>query len=110
MGHALAQKTVYDQHYGLPVATRFYQNRPPTILDVPRGMQWEAVNLPDPETPVGARGIGEPPVAAGACAVLNALSAALGDEIYRRAPVTLDTVLMALENGRPMQEPLTAHI
>ena len=110
MGHALAQKTVYDQHYGVPLAMRFYQNRPPTILDVPRNMKWDAVNLPDPETPVGARGIGEPPVAAGACSILNALSAALGDDIYRRAPVTLDTILMALEHGRPMQEPLTAHI
>ena len=29
-------------------------------------------NIPDPETPVGARGIGEPPVGAGCCAVLNA--------------------------------------
>ena len=39
----------------------------------------DAVNLPDPESPGRARrGIGEPPVAAGACAVLNALSAALG--------------------------------
>ena len=53
MGHALAQKTVYDQHYGVALATRFYQSRPPTILDVPRNMKWEAVNLPDPETPVG---------------------------------------------------------
>ena len=110
MGHTLAQKSVYDQHYGLPLAKRMYQNRPPTILDVPRNMQWDAVNLPDPETPVGARGIGEPPVAAGACAVLNALSAALGDEVFRRTPVTLDNILMALEHGRPMQEPLTAHI
>jgi CO/xanthine dehydrogenase Mo-binding subunit len=110
MGHSLAQKTVYDQHYGLPLATRMYQSRPPTILDVPRNMRWDAVNLPDPETPVGARGIGEPPVGAGACAVLNALSAALGDDIFRRAPVTLDNILMALEHGRPMQEPLTAHI
>jgi CO/xanthine dehydrogenase Mo-binding subunit len=110
MGHALAQKTVYDQHYGLALATRMYQSRPPTILDVPRNMKGEALNIPDPETPVGARGIGEPPVAAGACAILNALSDALGDDIYRRAPVTLDTILMALEHGRPMQEPLTAHI
>ena len=47
--------------------------------------------MPDPETPVGARGIGEPPVAAGACAILNALSAALGDDVYqaaRRSPST----------------------
>jgi len=101
---------VYDQHYGLPLATRLYQSRPPTILYVPRNMRWAAVDLPDPETPVGARGIGEPPVAAGACAVLNALTAALGDNMICRAPATLDCILMALENGRPMQEPLTAHI
>jgi CO/xanthine dehydrogenase Mo-binding subunit len=110
MGHTLAQKSVYDQQWGLPLAKRMYQSRPPTILDIPRNMQWDAVNLPDPETPVGAKGIGEPPVAAGACAVLNALSAALGDEVFRRTPVTLDNILMALEHGRPMQEPLTAHI
>jgi CO/xanthine dehydrogenase Mo-binding subunit len=110
MSHALSLKTVYDQHYGVSMTQRFYQSRPPTLLDVPRNMQWEAVNIPDPETPVGARGIGEPPVAAGACAILNALSDALGDDVYRRAPVTMDTILMALEHGRPMQDPLTAHI
>ena len=110
MSHALSLKTVYDQHYGLSMTQRFYQSRPPTLLDIPRNMHWEAVNIPDPETPVGARGIGEPPVAAGACAILNALSDALGDDVYRRAPVTMDSVLMALEHGRPMQDPLTAHI
>jgi CO/xanthine dehydrogenase Mo-binding subunit len=73
-------------------------------------MQWDAVNLPDPETPVGARGIGEPPVAAGACAILNAIAAAIGDDALKRAPATLDNILTSLEHGRPMQEPLTAHI
>jgi CO/xanthine dehydrogenase Mo-binding subunit len=110
IGHSIGQKSVYDHHYGVPLAMRFYQNRPPTILDAPQKMAWDAVNLPDPETPVGARGIGEPPVAAGACAVLNAISAALGDEIFRRAPVTLDNILMALEHGMPMDDPLKAHI
>jgi len=110
MGHALGQKWVYDQHYGVPLATRFYQNRPPTILDVPSNMQWAAVNLPDPENPVGAKGIGEPPVAAGCCAILNAISAAVGDEIFRRAPVNADTILTSLEAGRFVLEGLTAHI
>ncbi|HUU36308.1 MAG TPA: xanthine dehydrogenase family protein molybdopterin-binding subunit [Vicinamibacterales bacterium] len=110
MSHALALKTVYDQHYGVSLATRMHQSRPPTILDVPRNMQWDAVNLPDPETPVGARGIGEPPVGAGACAILNAIAAALGDDVFKRAPVTLDNILTSLEHGHPMQEPLTAHI
>jgi xanthine dehydrogenase molybdenum-binding subunit len=109
-GHALGQKWVYDQHYGLPLAKRFYQNKPPTILDIPVNRAWEAVGLPDPETPVGARGIGEPPVGAGCASVLNALSDALGDEVFRRAPVTMDVILASLEAGRPMQDGLTAHI
>src|SRR3954447_574988 len=110
MGHALNQKTVYDQHYGVALARRWYQNRPPTILDVPTNMKWAAVELPDPETPVGARGIGEPPVGAGCCAILNAIADALGDDIFRRAPVNLDTILTSLESGKPVQEALTAHI
>jgi CO/xanthine dehydrogenase Mo-binding subunit len=110
IAHAIGQKWVYDPHYGVPVARRFYQNRPPTILDVPVDMQWEALDIPDPETPVGARGIGEPPVGGGCAAILNALSDALGDEIFQRAPVNADTILTSLEAGRPMQHPLMAHI
>jgi xanthine dehydrogenase molybdenum-binding subunit len=110
MGHALGQKWVYDPHYGAMLSTRFYQNKPPTILDVPANMQWGAVDIPDPETPVGARGVGEPQVGGGCASVLNALSDALGDEIFRRAPVNLDTILTSLEAGRPMQHPLMAHI
>jgi CO/xanthine dehydrogenase Mo-binding subunit len=110
IAHAIGQKWVFDPHYGLPVAKRFYQNRPPTILDVPVDMQWEALDIPDPETPVGARGIGEPPVGGGCAAILNALSDAVGDEIFRRAPVNADTILTSLEAGRPMQHPLMAHI
>ena len=56
-------------------------------------------NLPDPETPVGARGIGEPPVGAGYGAVLNAIAAAIGDEVFRRTPVTPDMILKALEKA-----------
>jgi len=110
MGHAIGQKWVYDPHYGAMLSTRFYQNKPPTILDVPVNMQWGALDIPDPETPVGARGIGEPPVGGGCASILNALSDALGDEIFRRAPVNLDTILTSLEAGRPMQHPLMAYI
>jgi CO/xanthine dehydrogenase Mo-binding subunit len=81
-----------------------------TILDVPARMQWAALDLPDPETPVGARGVGEPPVPAGFCAVLNALSDALGDEVFRRAPVSVDMILTSLDAGRPMKDGLTANI
>src|SRR6266481_7882591 len=110
IGHAIGQKWVFDPHYGIMVSTRFYQNKPPTILDVPVDMQWAALDIPDPETPVGARGIGEPPVGGGCASILNALSDALGDEIFRRAPVNLDTILMSLEAGKSMQPPLMAFI
>ena len=110
IGHAIGQRWVYDQRYGVPLAKRFYSNRPPSILDVPENMAWDALNIPDPETPVGARGVGEPPVGAGCCAVLNAISGALGDQIFVRTPVSFDQILTALEAGRPTQHPLTAHV
>jgi CO/xanthine dehydrogenase Mo-binding subunit len=110
IGHAIGQKWVFDPHYGEMVSKRFYQNKPPTILDVPVDMQWGALDIADPETPVGARGIGEPPVGGGCASVLNALTDALGDEIFRRTPVNADTILTSLETGRPMQHPLMAHI
>jgi xanthine dehydrogenase molybdenum-binding subunit len=110
IGHAIGQNWVFDPQYGEMVSKRFHHNKPPTILDVPVNMQWAALDIPDPETPVGARGIGEPPVGGGCASILNALSDALGDEIFRRAPVTADTILAALEAGRPMQHPLIAHI
>jgi CO/xanthine dehydrogenase Mo-binding subunit len=110
IAHAIGQKWVIDPEYGMTVAKRFYQNKPPTILDVPVDMQWNALNIPDPETPVGARGVGEPPVGGGCAAVLNALSDALGDEIFQRAPVNADTILASIEAGRPMQHPLMGSI
>ena len=111
IGHAIGQKWVYDPAIRrdasrsastTPSRRRFWMSR--------SNMQWAALDIPDPETPVGARGIGEPPVGGGCAAILNALSDALGDEIFRRAPVNADTILASLEAGRPMQHPLTAHI
>src|SRR4051794_40830225 len=110
IAHAIGQHWVYDQRYGVPLAKRFYQNKPPTILDAPQNMAWTALNIADPETPVGARGIGEPPVAAGCCAVLNAIADAVGDDYFRRAPVLVGSLLAALDAGKAVQDPLTAHI
>jgi xanthine dehydrogenase molybdenum-binding subunit len=110
IAHALFQKIVYDPHYGLSLAQKFHYNKPMTILDVPLEMKAVALDIPDPETPVGARGVGEPPVGAGFGAVLNAISDAIGVDAFRRAPVTSDVVLMSLTHGRRMHEPLQSHI
>jgi CO/xanthine dehydrogenase Mo-binding subunit len=111
LGHAKTQRWAYDQHYGVALAKRFYQNKPPTILDAPLNFTGDAVNLPDPETPTGVRGVGEPPVGAAYGAIMNAIADAVGDEIFRRAPVSADIILNALENGgKRTHEALTAHI
>jgi CO/xanthine dehydrogenase Mo-binding subunit len=73
-------------------------------------MATEALGIPDPETPVGARGVGEPPVGAGYGSVLNAIADAAGEDAFRRAPVTLDIILTSLEHGKRMHAPLTAHL
>jgi CO/xanthine dehydrogenase Mo-binding subunit len=111
LGHAKTQRWMYDQHYGLALARRFYQNRPPTMLDAPMNFSGDAVNIPDPETPTGIRGVGEPPVGAAYGAIMNAIADALGDEIFKRSPVTADVILTSLENGgKRTHEALTAHI
>ena len=110
VAHALCQRLVYDPQYGLSLARRFYDNKPLTILDIPVDMPTIALDIADPETPVGARGVGEPPVGAGYGAVLNAIAGAVGVDVFRRAPVTADIVLMSLENGRRMHPTLTAHV
>jgi CO/xanthine dehydrogenase Mo-binding subunit len=110
VGHALQQKWVYDPHYGVPLAKRFYHNKPLTILDIPATMETIALGLADPETPVGARGVGEPPVGAGYGSVMNAIADAVGEDIFRKAPVTADIVLTSLEHGKRMHDPLASHI
>jgi CO/xanthine dehydrogenase Mo-binding subunit len=96
IGHVTGQKWFYDKQYGLPVSVRFYQTRPPSILDLPEKFSWGAVGIPDPQTPVGARGVCEPATCGGCAAVLCALADALGDNAFARAPVMTDAVLSAL--------------
>ena len=101
-GVALGQKWVMDPKWGLHVAKRFYSNRPPTILDAPheKEMDWVNADEPDPFTPIGAKGIGEAPVGAGAGAVLNAITDALvsmGAEVdFNRSPIMRDMILTKL--------------
>ena len=111
IGHVTGQKWFYDTRYGLPVAKRFYQTRPPTMLHLPEKCSWGAVGIPDPQTPIGARGIGEPPTAGAVAAVLCALADALGDEAFIRAPVMAEAILAAFEPGvRGRPAGLTANV
>ena len=109
-GIARSQKWVFDPQWGVSFAKRFYTARPPGILDVPLEMKWGAVNKPDPQTPVGAKGIGEPPVGAGSAAVASAISDALGGQCLCRTPLTTDVILAALEGREQPYGPLEIHV
>jgi CO/xanthine dehydrogenase Mo-binding subunit len=112
-GIALSQKWVYDRRWGLSVAKRFYNNRPPGILDVPhvQPMGWTAAEIPDPFNPIGAKGIGEPAIGAGSGSVLCAIADALGGEgHFYRSPVTADMVLSKLEQIAAPHDRLMNHV
>ena len=68
------------------------------------------MNIPDPQTPVGAKGVAEAAVGAGSAALLNALAAAIGDDLVRRTPVTPDMILSSLEAGKRVDQGLTLHV
>ena len=40
----------------------------------------------------------------------HAVAAAVGDDVFQRAPVNADGILAALEAGKPMMRPLTANV
>ena len=110
MGIARSQKWVYDPVWGVAFAKRLYTARPPGILDVPLDIQWGAVEIPDPQTPVGAKGIGEPPVGAGSAAIASAISDALGGKCLCRTPLTADVILAELEGRAQPYTPLEMHV
>jgi CO/xanthine dehydrogenase Mo-binding subunit len=110
MGMAMSQRWVFDPQYGVPFANRLYTARPPSILDIPTNMRWDAVGIPDPTTPVGAKGIGEPSVGAGSAMMTTAIADAMGGACLCRTPLTPDMILAELE-GRPLPfGPLDQHV
>ncbi|MDP2956882.1 MAG: molybdopterin-dependent oxidoreductase, partial [Longimicrobiales bacterium] len=110
MGVAMSQRWVYDPRWGTTLAKRFYTARPPSILDMPRDMRWAAVEIPDPATPVGVKGMGETPVGAGGAAIASAVADALSGTPLNRTPITADLILAQLEGVRKPWGPLDVHV
>jgi CO/xanthine dehydrogenase Mo-binding subunit len=110
MGMAMTQRWVFDPQYGVSFANRLYTARPPGFLDIPEDMKWGAVGIADPQTPVGAKGIGEPPVGAGAAALTTAVADAMGGICLCRTPLTPDIILAELEGRAPAFGRLDQHV
>ena len=92
-GMAASERHVYDPQNALPAGVGFHQARLPTMLDVPAVMHNTAVDIPDPDNPAGARGVGEPSQGAAVAAVASAISDALGGHLFNRVPVTPDMIV-----------------
>ena len=105
-GMARYEKHVYDSQNGLPGNIGFHQAKPPSYLDVPLEMQTGAVDIADPENPVGIKGVGEPVMGAGLAAVLNAIADAMGGHVFNRTPVTTDMIVNALAGREQSHGPL----
>jgi len=105
-GMATLERHIYDPHYGLPGTIGLHQTKPPTYLDVPLEMGWAAVNKADPQNPVGAKGVGEPPMGCAAAALLCAISDALGGHYFNRTPVVPDMIINVLAGQPPSHGPI----
>ena len=105
-GLAVTERHIYDPEYGRPNARALYQAKPHSYLDVPAEMQWAAVDLPDEQNPIGAKGIGEPVEGAASSALICAISDALGGHLFNRTPVVTDMIINAAAGQPQSHKPL----
>lgn len=88
IGMGLFEAHVYD-NYGQLQSASFMDYALARTVDVPN-IEAIQLNLPSPQGPFGARGVGEPPITAGAAAIANAIRDATGvriTEMPMRPPV-----------------------
>ncbi|HET6865389.1 MAG TPA: xanthine dehydrogenase family protein molybdopterin-binding subunit [Solirubrobacteraceae bacterium] len=102
LGWALLEELAYDEH-GQPLAGSFVDYAMPTAGGVP-WIDTEVVEVPAPDGPYGAKGVGEAPVVGVPGAVANAIAAATSGLRLRQLPMTPERVWRAIEengDGRP---------
>ena len=85
VGWALYEALIHDEHGQILTAT-FLDYKLPRAEDVP-SLATSYIEVPAPDGPFGAKGIGEAAVVAGAAAIANAVAAAIGRR-PRELPMT----------------------
>ncbi len=97
LGWALLEELVHDEHGQLSTGT-FVDYALPTSGFTPP-IETVIVEVPVPDGPYGAKGVGEAPVVAAPAAVANAVTAATDGVRMRRLPMTPERVWTALANA-----------
>lgn len=91
IGLALTEETLFDERSGRIMNATLADYHIPAHLDVPEiDVMW--TGIPDPRSPLGARGIGEIGITGVAAAIANAVFNATGKRV-RDLPITLDKLL-----------------
>jgi len=106
-GLAATEHYVFDPQIGLPANVGYLGFKPQTYLDVPSEMHWDAVDMADPQSPLGSRGIGEPLQGCAAAALACAISDALGGHNFNRTPIKPDMIVNAVSK-RPQSTKVLA--
>ncbi|MGC2637185.1 MAG: xanthine dehydrogenase family protein molybdopterin-binding subunit [Acidobacteriaceae bacterium] len=91
IGLALMEETLFDERNGRIMNPSLAEYHVPVHMDVPAiDILW--ADIPDPHTPMGARGIGEIGITGTGAAIANAIYNACGKRA-RTLPITLDKLL-----------------
>jgi CO/xanthine dehydrogenase Mo-binding subunit len=98
LGWALLEGLAHDE-YGQLVTGTFVDYAMPTAGTTP-AIDAEIVEVPAPDGPFGAKGVGEAPVVGAPGAVANAIAAATGGTRVTELPMTAERVWRALAGSR----------
>jgi xanthine dehydrogenase YagR molybdenum-binding subunit len=91
LGLALMEETQFDERNGRIMNRSFAEYHVPVHMDVPEiDVMW--TDIPDPHSPMGARGVGEIGITGVGAAVANAVFNACGKRV-RALPITLDKLM-----------------
>lgn len=100
IGWGLYEAMVYDE-YGQLLTASFMDYNLPTFDQVP-DIEAVLVENPSPHGPFGARGVGEPPITAGAAAIANAIRDATGVRVTE-IPIRAETLWRAMHDSQKGQ-------
>ena len=95
LGYGLMEERVVDTNLGLVLNPNLEEYKVPTVGDIPPIIH-ARVGVPDLEAnPIGAKGVGEPPLVPTAPAIANAVFDAIGVRVHE-APLSRERLVAAL--------------
>jgi CO/xanthine dehydrogenase Mo-binding subunit len=96
LGWALYEQMVYDENGTLISGT--LMDYALQVASIVPNIEVQLVEVPAPDGPFGAKGVGEPPIVPGGAAVANAIFDATGVRV-KELPAVPERVLSAIEQG-----------